>query len=137
MKNKTLEVKFNNKNLNPVEALPTSVKIDGNGEGIVAVRTTIPKTMGNAELNVSVTGDGYTAESSTQMPIRMPYAERRNTITKDIEAGQTVTVPFNLEGMDGTQQGNITVSSLMPVDLFGRIDYLMDYPHGCLEQLPT
>ena len=134
MKNKTLEVKFNNKNLNPVDALPTSVKIDGNGEGLVAVRTTIPKTLGNAELNVSVTGEGYTAESSTQMPIRMPYAERRNTITKDIEAGQTVTVPFNLEGMDGTQQGNVTVSSLLPIDLFGRIDYLLGYPHGCLEQ---
>ena len=134
MKNKTLEVRFNNKNLNPVGALPTSVKIDGNGEGLVAVRTTIPKTLGNAELNVSVTGEGYTAESSTQMPIRMPYAERRNTITKDIEAGQTVTVPFNLEGMDGTQQGNVTVSSLLPIDLFGRIDYLLDYPHGCLEQ---
>ncbi len=134
MKNKSLEVKFNNKNLNPVDALPTSVKIDGNGEGLVAVRTTIPKTLGNAELNVSVTGEGYTAESSTQMPIRMPYAERRNTITKDIEAGQTVTVPFNLEGMDGTQQGNVTVSSLLPIDLFGRIDYLLGYPHGCLEQ---
>ena len=134
MKNKTLTVKFDNKNLNPVGALPTTVAIDGNGEGLVVVRTTIPKTLGNAELNVSVTGDGYTAESSTQMPIRMPYAERRNTITKDIEAGQTVTVPLNLEGMEGTQQGKITVSSLLPVDLFGRIDYLMDYPHGCLEQ---
>jgi hypothetical protein len=134
MKNKTLQVKFNNKNLNPVGTLPTTVQIDGNGEGMVTVKTSIPKTMGNAELTVSVMGDGYTAESSTQMPIRMPYAERRNTITKEIEAGQTVNVPFNLEGMDGTQQGNITVSSLLPVDLFGRIDYLMDYPHGCLEQ---
>ena len=134
MKNKTLEVKFQNQNLNPVGALPTSVKIDGNGEGLVTVRTTIPKTMGNAELKVMVTGDGYTAESSTLMPIRMPYAERRNTITKEIEAGQTVTVPFNLEGMDGTQQGNVTVSSLLPIDLFGRIDYLLNYPHGCLEQ---
>ena len=134
MKNKTLTVKFDNKNLNPVGELPTSVKIDGNGEGLVAIRTTIPKTLGNAELKVSVTGDGYTAESSTQMPIRMPYAERRNTITKEIAAGQTINVPFNLEGMEGTQQGNITVSSLMPVDLFGRMDYLMDYPHGCLEQ---
>jgi uncharacterized protein YfaS (alpha-2-macroglobulin family) len=134
MKNKTLEVKFDNKNLNPVEALPTSVKIDGNGEGLVAVKTTIPKTLGNAVFNVKVTGDGYTAESSTEMPIRMPYAERRNTITKEIEAGQTVTVPITLEGMDGTQQGNITVSSLLPVDLFGRIDYLLGYPHGCLEQ---
>ena len=134
MKNKTLEVKFQNKNLDPIGALPTSVKIDGNGEGLVAVRTTIPKTLGNAELKVMVTGDGYTAESSTLMPIRMPYAERRNTITKEIEAGQTVTVPFNLVGMDGTQQGNITVSSLLPIDLFGRIDYLLNYPHGCLEQ---
>jgi hypothetical protein len=134
MKNKTLDVKFENKNLNPVGALPTSVKIDGNGEGLVTVRTTIPKNLGNAELKVLVTGDGYTAESSTLMPIRMPYAERRNTILKDIEAGQTVSVPFNLEGMEGTQKGDITVSSLLPIDLFGRIDYLLDYPHGCLEQ---
>ena len=137
MKNKTLTVKFDNKNLNPVGEWPTSVKIDGNGEGLVVIRTTVPKTLGNAELKVSVTGDGYTAESSTQMPIRMPYAERRNTITKEIAAGQTVNVPFNLEGMEGTQQGNITVSSLMPVDLFGRMDYLMDYPHGCLEQMTS
>jgi len=135
MKNKTLQVKFDNKNLEPLGNLPTSVQIDGNGEGLIAVRTNIPKTLGNAELKVSVTGDGYTAESSTLMPIRMPYAERRNTITKEIEAGQTVSVPFELAGMAGTQQGNITVSSLLPVDLFGRIDYLMDYPHGCLEQL--
>jgi len=134
MKNKTLDVKFENKNLEPLGALPTSVKIDANGEGLIAVMTSIPKTLGNAELNVKVTGDGYTAESSTEMPIRMPYAERRNTITKEIAAGQTVSVPFNLAGMPGTQQGNITVSNLLPVDLFGRIDYLMDYPHGCLEQ---
>ena len=134
MKNKTLDVKFDNKNLEPLGALPTSVKIDANGEGLIAVMTSIPKTLGNAELNVKVTGEGYTAESSTEMPIRMPYAERRNTITKEVAAGQTVSVPFNLAGMPGTQQGNITVSNLLPVDLFGRIDYLMDYPHGCLEQ---
>jgi len=134
MKNKTLQVKFDNKNLEPVGTLPTTVQIDGNGEGIVAVRTSIPKTLGNAELKLLVTGDGYTAESSTLMPIRMPNAERRNTITKEVEAGQTVTVPFELAGMEGTQHGNITISSLLPVDLFGRLDYLMDYPHGCLEQ---
>ena len=137
MKNKTLQVKFDNKNLESLGALPTTVKIDGNGEGLVAVRASIPKTLGNAELKLSVTGEGYTAESSTLMPIRMPYAERRNTITKEIEAGQTVNMPFELTGMEGTQQGNITVSSLLPVDLFGRIDYLMGYPHGCLEQVTS
>ena len=137
MKNKTLEVKFQNKNLEPVGTLPTSVKIDANGEGLITLRTSIPRTLGNAELNVKVTGDGYTAESSTVMPIRMPYAERRNTITREIEAGQTLNLPFELAGMVGTQQGNVTVSNLLPVDLFGRIDYLTGYPHGCLEQLTS
>ena len=137
MKGKTLPIKFDNKNLEPVGNLPTMVTIDSNGEGIIAVRTSIPKTLGNAELKLTVTGEGYTAESSTVMPIRMPYAEHRSTITKEIEAGQTVSVPFNLTGIDGLQQGKITVSSLLPVDLFGRIDYLMDYPHGCLEQLTS
>ncbi len=137
MKNKTLQVKFDNKNLDPVGDLPTTVQIDAEGEGLIAVRTSIPKKLGNAEMKVSVTGEGYTAESSTVMPIRMPYAERRNTITKEIEAGQTVSVPFDLSGIDGSQQGNITISNLMPVDLFGRIDYLMDYPHGCLEQVTS
>ena len=134
MKNKSLAVKFDNKNLEPIGSLPTTVQIDGDGEGLIAVRTNIPKTLGNAELKLSVTGDGYTAESSTLMPIRMPYADRHNTITQEIGAGQSVTIPFNLVGMAGMQQGKITVSSLLPVDLFGRIDYLMDYPHGCLEQ---
>ncbi len=134
MKNKSLAVKFENKNLEPIGSLPTTVQIDGNGEGLITLRTSIPKTLGNAELKLSVTGDGYTAESSTLMPIRMPYADRHNTVTKEIEAGQMVTIPFNMVGMAGMQQGKVTVSSLLPVDLFGRIDYLMDYPHGCLEQ---
>ena len=137
MKNKTLTVKFDNKNLEPMGSLPTTVQIDGNGEGMVAAWLKIPNTLGNSELKVSVTGDGYTAESSTVMPIRMPNAERRNTITKDIEAGQTVSVPFELVGMPNTQQGNVTVSTLLPVDLFGRIDYLLRYPHGCLEQMTS
>ena len=130
-------MRFNNKNLEPVGNLPTMVTIDSKGEGIIAVRASIPKILGNAELSLSVTGEGYTAESSTKMPIRMPYAEQRSTITKEIEAGQTMTIPFSLAGMDGTQQGNVTVSSLLPVDLFGRISYLMDYPHGCLEQVTS
>ena len=132
-KGKNLEVKFDNKNLDAVENLPTTVSIDNNGEGLIVFKTRIPKTTGNAELKVSVTGDDYTAVSSTEMPIRMPYSERRNTITKEVDGGQTISIPLTLNGIAGTQQGRITVSSLLPVDLFSRLDYLTSYPHGCLE----
>ena len=134
LKGKSLTVKFDNQNLNAMAALPTSVSIDNNGEGLIAIQTKVLPTTGNAVMKVSVSDGSYTAESSTTMPIRMPYAERRNTITKEIEGGQSLTIPFSLAGMAGTQQGRISVSSLLPVDLFSRLDYLTDYPHGCLEQ---
>jgi len=137
LKGKTAEVKFDNKNLDPVGTFPTSVAIDNNGEGLITVATRVPETTGNAKLKVTVSGGGYSAESTTEMPIRMPYAERRHTITKEIEGGQTVNIPFNLEGMTGSQSGRVTVSSLLPVDLFSRLDYLTSYPHGCLEQVTS
>ena len=137
LKGKNLEVKFNNKNLNAVESLPTSVSIDKNGEGMIIVKARIPEATGNAVLKVAVTGADYTAESLTEMPIRMPYAERRNTITKEVEGGETLSIPFEINGIEGTQQGQITVSSLLPVDLFSRLDYLTSYPHGCLEQVTS
>jgi hypothetical protein len=137
MKGKSLSVKFDNKNLDAIGTLPTSVSIDNNGEGLIAVKTRVPETTGNATLKVSVSDGSYTAESSTTMPIRMPYAERRNVITKEIEGGQSLTIPFELAGMTGTQSGKVAVASLLPVDLFSRLDYLTDYPHGCLEQLTS
>ena len=137
MTGKNLEVTFNNKNLTAIGSLPSTVKIDNNGEGMIVVKTRVPEATGNSVMKVSVTDGSYTAESLTEMPIRMPYAERHNTITKEIEGGQTVEIPFTLEGIAGTQQGQITMSSLLPVDLFSRLDYLTSYPHGCLEQVTS
>ena len=137
MTGKNLEVTFNNKNLTAIGSLPSTVKIDNNGEGMIVVKTRVPEATGNSVMKVSVTDGSYIAESLTEMPIRMPYAERHNTITKEIEGGQTVEIPFTLEGIAGTQQGQITVSSLLPVDLFSRLDYLTSYPHGCLEQVTS
>jgi hypothetical protein len=137
LKGKTLEVKFDNKNLIPIGKLPTSVSIDNNGEGMVVIKTKVAEATGNAVLKVSVTGADYTAVSSTEMPIRLPYSERRNTITKEVEGGQSLSIPFELNGIEGTQLGRITVSSLLPVDLFSRLDYLTSYPHGCLEQVTS
>ena len=137
MKGKNLEVKLSNKNLDAIGNLPTTVSIDKNGEGLIIVKAKVPKAKGNAVLKVAVTGADYTAESLTEMPIRLTYSERCNTITKEIEGGQTLEIPFTLDGIDGTQQGQITVSSLLPVDLFSRLDYLTSYPHGCLEQVTS
>ncbi len=136
-KGKTLNVKTDNQNLTAIGTLPTTVSIDGNGEGMIAMKVKVNEVAGNAVMKVTVSGSGFEAESKTEIPVRMPYAEKRNVITKEIPANETVSVPFDLKGMSGTQSGNITVSSLIPADLFGRLDFLNSYPHGCLEQVTS
>ena len=37
-------------------------------------------------------------------------------------------------GLPGTQVANLEVSALPPVNLDGRLEYLIHYPYGCLEQ---
>ena len=38
-------------------------------------------------------------------------------------------------GLAGTQVATLEVSALPPINLDGRLDYLVHYPHGCLEHV--
>ena len=137
LKGKTLNVKVENKNLTAVGTLPTSVNIDNNGEGMIAMNVKVDDVLDNAVMKVTVSQGNYSAESETEIPIRMPYAERRNVITKEIDVNATIEMQITVEGMRGTQSGKILVSNMIPVDLFSRLDFLTSYPHGCLEQITS
>ena len=135
MKGQNLNVTVNNKNLNAIGTVPSSVKVDGNGEAMFVMKVKVPETLGNAVFDVKVSGGGYDAESKTEIPIRMPYAEKRQTYTKEIAAGATESMNFDVPGIAGTQEGNVMVASLIPVDMYSRLNYLTTYPYGCLEQV--
>ena len=57
-----INVVINNKNLTPVGELPASVKVDNNGEAMVAMKVKVPETIGNAVMDVKVSGDNYEAQ---------------------------------------------------------------------------
>ena len=135
MKGKNLNVVVNNKNLNAIGETPSSVKVDDNGEAMVVMKVKVPETLGIATMDVTVSDGKFEAQTVTEIPIRMPYSEKRHTYTLEIAPNATETLNFNLNGLKGTQQGNITVASLIPVDFYSRLNYLSTYPYGCLEQV--
>ena len=135
MKGKNLNVVVNNKNLTAIGDLPGSVKVDENGEAMVVMNVKVPEVLGNATMDVTVSDGSFEAQTVTEIPIRMPYAEKRKTYTLEIAPNATETLDFDLQGMNGTQEGNITVASLIPVDFYSRLNYLKTYPYGCLEQV--
>ena len=134
MKNKNLNVVVNNKNLNAIGDLPSAVRVNENGEAMVVMNVKVPEVLGNATMDVKVSGDGYEAQTTTEIPIRMPYAEKRKTYSAEIDPQSTKVMDLDLSGINGTQEGNVTVASLIPVDVYNRLNYLTTYPYGCLEQ---
>ena len=111
------------------------MKVDENGEGMLVMKVKVPETLGDATMDVKISGGGYEAQTTTVIPIRMPYADKRQTYSESIEPKESKTINFDLKGLKGTQEGNILVASLIPVDLYGRLNYLSTYPYGCLEQV--
>ncbi|NJM15549.1 MAG: hypothetical protein HC896_09445 [Bacteroidales bacterium] len=42
--------------------------------------------------------------------------------------------PYNMVGLAGTNHGVAEISNMPPVNLESRLKYLVQYPHGCIEQ---
>lgn len=60
-----------------------------------------------------------------------PMTVRYNAV---VEAGQSFNQLFDLPGIEGSNSIKLEVSSFKPINLGERLQYLIGYPHGCLEQ---
>ena len=51
-----------------------------------------------------------------------------------VEPGKTWKSTYEAVGLAGTNNGVLEVSVIPPMNLEQRLKYLMQYPHGCVEQ---
>jgi uncharacterized protein YfaS (alpha-2-macroglobulin family) len=56
------------------------------------------------------------------------------TTRLEVAPGKTLSQPVLPFGLEGTNEVTLETSYLPPLDLEKRLDYLIHYPHGCLEQ---
>ena len=55
-------------------------------------------------------------------------------VSKVLKAGETFDLTYDPLGMPGTNEAVLEVSALPPLNLEQRLQYLIRYPHGCVEQ---
>jgi uncharacterized protein YfaS (alpha-2-macroglobulin family) len=46
-------------------------------------------------------------------------------------------INFELPGMEGTNKATLEISGIPPIDVERRLKYLINYPHGCIEQVTS
>lgn len=89
---------------------------------------------GIGKVQVLATSGSEKAYYEVELDIFNPNPVTFETYDAVINASGSENIDFSTFGVPGTNEAWLEVSSFPAIDLSRRLDYLIRYPHGCLEQ---
>jgi uncharacterized protein YfaS (alpha-2-macroglobulin family) len=114
-----------------------TVSISKAGDITIDFDLQVGSQIGSAIVEVVASSGQYQAKDVIEIEIRNPNVPTTNVIDGVIESGKTWDVVANPIGLSGTNSATIEVSNVPPINLDSRLRYLIQYPHGCVEQITS
>lgn len=105
-----------------------------NEEQLLNFKIKVKSETGIAKVKITATAGNKKTHYSMELDVRNPNPYRSDVQSYFIEAGQTLSKAYQAIGNGGTNSGVIELSTIPPVNLDERLNYLISYPHGCVEQ---
>jgi uncharacterized protein YfaS (alpha-2-macroglobulin family) len=132
---KNVEVSIETNDLLQVkETSKQSIKFNQTGDQIVPFTIHIPERLGVGKVKITARSGSETATDEIEIQVRNPNPPRISSVSQVIQGGQTSAIPYALFGLEGTNKATLELSCIPPVDFGRRLKYLLQYPHGCVEQ---
>ena len=133
VKNVSVSIQTNNF-FTALDGTSKSISFQQTGDDVVYFKLKVNSLLGVGKVKIIATSGSEKATYDVELDVRNPNPKVVNVIESIIEAGKTWSTPYTPAGMKGTNKGTIELSNIPPINLETRLRYLMDYPHGCLEQ---
>jgi alpha-2-macroglobulin len=111
-----------------------SIEINGEGEYNCSFDLMVAEREGTGKVEVVVKSSLGTATYDISIQVRNPNPRIKQTISRLLQAGAQNSIAFTLLGIPGTNEASLELSSIPPINLKGRLDELIRYPYGCVEQ---
>lgn len=90
--------------------------------------------LGAAKVRITATSGSLTSVHEIDIEVRQPLSRQTIMQRHIVEAGQNWTPTWNWPGMNGTNIAWVELSAFPSMNLESRLNDLMGYPHGCIEQ---
>ncbi|MCB0408780.1 MAG: hypothetical protein KDD29_01085 [Flavobacteriales bacterium] len=133
VKNVSIQVQTNN--LFSIEGEQNkTITFSEEGDQVVNFDLRVAEKIGTGKVKVTVKSGNKTATHEIELAVRVPNPRINEYIEAVVEPGETWTGEYSPVGMAGTNNGVIEVSTIPPLNLESRLQYLIQYPHGCIEQ---
>ncbi|MDV7186520.1 MG2 domain-containing protein [Lutibacter sp. TH_r2] len=94
----------------------------------------VSEVKGIGEIEVIAQGNGEKSSYEVEIDVVNPNPVSSKAIAVELEANATQTINFETFGIKGSNTATIEFSTMPAMDFTGRLQYLIRYPHGCVEQ---
>ena len=110
------------------------LKFSQAGNQIALLGLEVGNGIGKADVTVTARAGKNEASETIHMPVRAPNPPATDQQGRLLQQGESWQQSYAPLGVDGTNDAWLTVSRLPDMGLQRRLEYLIAYPHGCIEQ---
>jgi len=107
---------------------------NANEDKILTFKLKAKPVIGTNKITITATDGTNNVKSEINLEVRNPNERIQKSKMFEIPGNREVECPYDLFGMDNTNQLIVEISSLPSLDLGRSLEYLIGYPHGCAEQ---
>ncbi len=110
------------------------LKFEKTGDEVVNFELAVADKVGVGKVTVIARSGKEKAVYEVELQVRAPNPEVVDVKEVVVQPGKSWSSDFAFKGIEGTNKGTVEITTLPPIDLGQRLKYLIQYPHGCIEQ---
>ena len=111
-----------------------NVSFDKPDEKMVYFDLSVLDAKGIHKVEVSAIGNGEKSTYEVELDVINPNSVSSKVMTSEIGQNGSQSMTFETFGVDGTNKATIEFSTIPSINFSERLQYLIQYPHGCVEQ---
>lgn len=111
-----------------------TIQFKGQGDEVVNFSLQVPEETGILRLTIAANDGHENSKEEIEIDVKPTQPVINHQHTMVVAPGATAYLDLSAKGVKGTYAGNIEISDRMSFDFGNRLNYLIQYPHGCVEQ---
>jgi uncharacterized protein YfaS (alpha-2-macroglobulin family) len=104
------------------------------GDEVINFKLNVVEKTGIARVKITATCGKEKAVQEIELDVRTPNPKVAEGTELTLEPGKSWDTDIRFKGIVGTNKATIEFSTIPALGLEKRMDYLIQYPHGCIEQ---
>jgi uncharacterized protein YfaS (alpha-2-macroglobulin family) len=94
----------------------------------------VDRGLGKGKVTITAKSGKYTSTHEINLESRSPNPPQTRAFTTTIAPGKSYSGSVDVFGMTGTNEAVLEVATVPQINMEKRLEYLIKYPHGCIEQ---